>query len=143
MKKYIVILILSISFGISADTRVVNAALVCDSTHTENELVCENGIQYKWTCVNNDLCSNLPTTQYAVPTGYTRDDATNTCDICPNIPGDQATVPATHEKNYVTGNCIADPTPPPTAQPRNSSGLDIYWHYYRNLEAGDVFLGIK
>lgn len=171
MKKYFALLIL-LSFISFNDQLSVAQEVGCDTSHSEGELVCENGVEYKFTC---DACLNVFDEPLGVvPDGYTRDPNTGNCDICPNFAGDQAYVPEGYEKDSFLGVCFVDEDLCPniegvqgvypyqngtacdeedlcpdiagiqTVYPEqngtacvaavatNSSGPDIYWHYYKN-----------
>ena len=80
----------------------------CDTTYTENQLICQNDTEYEWRCVKVDVCLNIEGYQKEAPKGYISDGDRNCSpieDVCPNLSGTQATVPSGYIKNS-SGNCV-------------------------------------
>jgi hypothetical protein len=80
----------------------------CDQSHKENDLVCDNGVEYEWKCKTVDVCSNMEGDQSSVPYGHTQsggacysdrdyDCINGTCyektDLCENLEGNQTSLP--------------------------------------------------
>ena len=80
----------------------------CDTTYTENQLICQNDTEYEWRCVKVDVCLNIEGYQKEAPKGYISDGDRNCSpieDVCPNLSGTQTTVPSGYIKNS-SGNCV-------------------------------------